>query len=93
MPDAARGMLALHQHACTACHVIPGLSGARVHVGPPLAGLARRQLIAGSLPNTPEQLVRWIRDPHGVDAESAMPVLGVSESSARDMAAYLATLR
>jgi cytochrome c1 len=92
-PDAARGKLALHQHACTACHVIPGLAGARVHVGPPLEGLARRQLIAGAVPNTPEQLVRWIRDPHAIDPRTAMPVLGVSESSARDMVAYLATLR
>jgi cytochrome c1 len=93
VPDAGRGKLALHQHACTSCHIIPGLSGPRVHVGPPLAGIARRQRIAGNLPNTPEQMVRWIRNPHSVDAESAMPVLGVSEASARDMAAYLATLR
>ncbi len=92
-PDAERGKLALHQHACTACHIIPGLAGARVHVGPPLEGLARRQLIAGAVPNTPEQLVRWIRDPHAIDPHTAMPALGVSESSARDMAAYLATLR
>lgn len=92
-PDADRGKLALHQHACTACHVIPGVAGADVHVGPPLKGLARRELLAGAVPNTPDQLVRWIRDPHAIDPQTTMPRLKVSESSARDMAAYLATLR
>jgi cytochrome c1 len=91
-PDAERGKLALHQHACTACHVIPGVAGADVHVGPPLSGLARRELLAGAVPNTPEQLVRWIRNPQAIDPGTAMPMLGVSEASARDMAAYLATL-
>jgi mono/diheme cytochrome c family protein len=92
-PDAARGRLALHQYACTACHLVPGVTGADVQVGPPLAGMASRQLVAGSLPNTPQNMVRWIRDPQGVDPKTAMPDLEVSERDARDMAAYLATLR
>ena len=91
--DVARGRLALHQHACTSCHVIPGVTGADVHVGPPLRGFAGRGLIAGRLANTPEELVRWIRDPKAIDPATAMPDLGVSEPDARDMAAYLATLR
>jgi mono/diheme cytochrome c family protein len=91
--DATRGRLALHQYACTACHVVPGVTGADVHVGPPLAGMASRQLIAGSLPNTPQHMVQWIRDPLGVDPKTAMPDLQVTERDARDMAAYLATLR
>lgn len=92
-PDAERGRIALQQHACASCHVIPGLTGADVHVGPPLAGLARRERIAGVLANTPEQLVRWIRDPQSAKPGTAMPTLGVSEDAARDMAAYLGTLR
>jgi mono/diheme cytochrome c family protein len=91
--DAARGRIALHQHACNSCHVIPGVTGADVHVGPPLEGLASRQLIAGAVPNTLEQMVRWIREPASIDPRTAMPALGVSERDARDMAAYLATLR
>jgi cytochrome c1 len=92
-PDAERGRLALQQHACVTCHVIPGLSGADVHVGPPLAGLARRERIAGVLSNTPEELARWIRDPQAVKPGTAMPTLGVPESTARDIAAYLGSLR
>jgi mono/diheme cytochrome c family protein len=91
--DPTRGLQALHQHACNSCHVIPGVTGANVHVGPPLDGIASRALIAGALPNTPEQMARWIREPHRVDPLTAMPDLEVSERDARDMAAYLATLR
>jgi mono/diheme cytochrome c family protein len=90
--DPRRGLTALHQHGCHACHVIPGVTGSDVHVGPPLAGIASRQLIAGSAPNNPEQMVRWLRDPKSIDPWTAMPDLGVGERAARDMAAYLATL-
>lgn len=91
--DPARGRLALAQYACRGCHVIPGLSGGDGQVGPPLAGMATRGLIAGKLPNTPDNLVAWIRAPHVVEPDTAMPALGVNEQDARDMAAYLATLR
>ena len=92
MPDAARGRLALTQYACNGCHVIPGVTGAIVHVGPPLAGMAGRGLIAGRLANTPDHLAAWIRDPQAVDPETAMPNMQVDARDARDIAAYLGTL-
>jgi cytochrome c1 len=63
------------------------------HVGPPLAGIAGRTLIAGKLANTPDNMVRWLRHTKEVDPMTAMPELGVTEQDARDIAAYLATLR
>ncbi len=90
--DPERGKLALTQFACNACHLIPGVTGSRVHVGPPLAGIANRKLIAGSVPNTPQQMVRWLRDPRSIDPFTAMPDMQVGERDARDIAAYLATL-
>lgn len=77
------------QHACTACHAIPGVAGSELHVGPPLMGLSRRSLIAGKLSNTEDELVRWIRFPRKIDPETAMPDSGVSEAHARQMARYL----
>lgn len=91
--DASIGREVFHHYACNNCHVIPGVTGPDVQVGPPLAGIASRRLIAGQLPNTPEAMVRWLRDPQRIDPRTAMPALGVSEQDARDMAAYLATLR
>lgn len=90
--DAGRGRIAMQEHGCTACHVIPGVAGSDVHVGPPLAGFARRTLIAGRVPNTDEQLQRWIVDPQAIEPGTAMPALGVGAQAARDMAAYLRTL-
>ncbi len=90
--DAVRGKAALSQYGCNGCHKIPGITGADVDVGPPLAGLARRQLIAGEIANTADQMVRWLRNPQEVDPSTAMPNLGVTERDARDMAAFLATL-
>lgn len=89
----ARGELALRQHGCSACHTIPGVTGPDSHVGPSLQGFGRRGLIAGRLPNTQENLVRWIRNPQAIDPNTAMPMLSVSEESARQMAAYLSDLR
>jgi len=93
-PEGARtpreqGARALRQYACHGCHVIPGLSGSDTQVGPPLEGLSRRALIAGRLPNTEDNLVRWIRTPHGVKPGSAMPEMGVTQEHALLMAAYL----
>jgi mono/diheme cytochrome c family protein len=93
MPDVQRGRVALYQYACSACHTIPGITGSSPQVGPPLDGLGSRTLIAGKLANTQENLVRWLRRPHQVDPLTAMPDLGVTEADARDIAAYLSTLR
>jgi cytochrome c1 len=49
--------------------------------------------VGGVLPNSPDNMVRWIRKPQKVSPLTAMPDLGVTERDARDMAAYLATLR
>ncbi|WP_143684877.1 c-type cytochrome [Variovorax sp. KK3] len=90
--DARRGVRALYQYACNACHTIPGVTGSSPHVGPPLSGMARRTMIGGHLANTPDNMERWLRHTHEVDPRTAMPAMGVSEQDARDIAAYLATL-
>ena len=90
--DAKRGPIVLHQYGCTSCHRIPGVVGAISYVGPPLDGIASRKYLGGRLPNTPENLVRWIRDPKSVNPATLMPNVEVTENHARDIAAYLATL-
>lgn len=62
-------------------------------VGPPLNHFARRTIVAGLLPNTPANLVRWIRYPQQVVPGNAMPDAGLDEQQARDVAAYLYSLR
>ena len=74
---------------CGSCHMIPGVDGADGRVGPGLGGIGDRWTIAGRLPNTPENLVRWIMHPQEVAPGTLMPDLGVPERQARDIAAYL----
>ncbi len=87
------GRKVIEAYGCGSCHTIPGIHAARGVVGPPLYFLSRRTMIAGELPNTPENLVRWIKDPPSVESGTAMPKLGLSDQQARDAAAYLSTLR
>jgi mono/diheme cytochrome c family protein len=91
--DAGRGKVALMQYACTTCHRIPGIVGPHAPVGPPLDRIGSRHYIAGTLWNTPENMVLWLRAPQTVNPRSAMPDLGVSAQDAADIAAYLYTLR
>jgi cytochrome c len=87
------GRHGLKRYGCGGCHVIPGVPGAQGEVGPPLAGLANRSMIAGRLHTTPDNLAAWIQHPQQIAPGVDMPELGVSEVDARDMAAYLLTLK
>ena len=90
--DIERGRIAVTQHACTACHRIPGITGSATFVGPSLDGVGGRRLIAGKLAQSPENMQRWLRNPQSIDPHSTMPNLALSERDARDIAAFLATL-
>jgi mono/diheme cytochrome c family protein len=90
-PERGRRLLAHFQ--CGSCHVSPGVEAARGTAGPPLATFGRQSYVAGTLPNDPPSLARWLVDPPAVKPGTAMPALGVSADDARHMAAYLATLR
>lgn len=87
--DARRGERALATVGCGSCHTIAGVTGARGMVGPPLTGVANRSILAGEIPNTPENMIRWIMDPQAIEPNTAMPNLHVGEQMARDMVAYL----
>jgi cytochrome c len=91
--DPARGQLYLAQFGCGGCHLVPGVERATGQVGPELGGLAQRVYVAGVITNTPDNLVRFIVDPKSVDEKSAMPRTGISAEQARDVAAYLYSLR
>ena len=91
--DPVAGKAAIVRRACGACHIIPGAPGARGAVGPPLTGFAGRTYIAGRLVNTPDNLTAWIFDPQAIDPATAMPPTGVGRAEARDICAYLYTLK
>jgi cytochrome c2 len=91
--DAEHGRALIAQFRCGSCHTIPGVHGAVGQVAPPLEWFSRRSYIGGELPNTPDNLQRWLLDPPAVEPGTAMPNLGLRPAQARDIAAYLWTLR
>jgi cytochrome c len=91
--DPERGKQQIIAYGCGSCHIIPGVRGANGLVGPPLNHFAYRAYIAGEVPNNPDFLTRWISVPQSIEPGTAMPNLGISEGKARDIAAYLYTLK
>jgi len=91
--DADRGAILIGRESCGDCHVIPGVEGAAGQVGPPLTQFARRTMVAGLLPNTPDNLVRWLKNPQAVTPGNAMPNADLTDQQARDIAAYLYQLK
>jgi cytochrome c2 len=89
--QAALGKLLLFQYQCGSCHVIAGVAAARGTLGPTLQAFNRRSYIAGTLPNQPATLVRWLLNPQALVPATTMPSMGVSAPDARAMAAYLLT--
>jgi cytochrome c len=91
--EASRGRDAIIAHGCGGCHVVPGIRTATGRVGPQLRDFRQQVYIAGRLPNQWENLVQWIQNPQHIDPANAMPNLNLTEAEARDIAAYLYSVR
>lgn len=88
-----RGQRLLTQYQCGSCHAIPGVAAARGIQGPTLEAFGKRSYIAGRIPNRAHHLARWIVQPSALVPDTGMPAMGVSPEQARDMAAYLGSLK
>ena len=91
--DPVRGKLLIEQFNCTACHVIPGVEGSRGMIGPALDHVASKPTIAEKHQNNPQTMAKWIQNPQSFDPANTMPALGINDADARDIAAYLFTLK
>jgi len=91
--DPDRGGRLIQVYGCGSCHDIPGIRGADGIAGPPLARIAERTYVGGVIKNNPDNMIRWIQNPPGIDPLTAMPNLHVTTADAHDIAGYLYTLR
>jgi cytochrome c2 len=91
--DPERGAALLQRYGCGGCHRIPGVAGAAGRSAPSLEYLAQEAYITGNLPNTPENVMRWIRSPRSIQPRTHMPELGIGAAEARDITTYLWSLR
>jgi cytochrome c oxidase subunit 2 len=78
---------------CAGCHTIRGTE-ARGQVAPDLTHMASRSTVgAGTLPNTPEHLEAWVRDPQASKPGNQMPPNPLAPDDLEALLAYLGTLR
>ena len=91
--DPDKGIAAIGRYGCGSCHDIPGIRSARGTVGPPLGRIAVRTYLAGRLSNTPANMMQWIQHPQHIERGTAMPEMDVTPDDARDITAFLYTLR
>jgi cytochrome c oxidase subunit 2 len=99
--QATRGAQLFEQYACGSCHMIAGTP----HRGstdpesdqiaaPPLTNFATRQTIsAGVVPNTPEHLADYLRDPQAVKPGVLMPNFRLGDDEIAALVAYLTSLK
>ncbi|HEX7051121.1 MAG TPA: cytochrome c oxidase subunit II [Longimicrobiales bacterium] len=89
----AQGYQVFLRAGCIACHTIEGTPAAGV-LGPNLTRIGARWAIgAGLLPNTPENLKKWIRNSPALKPGSKMPPFPqLSEEDLTALVAYLGSL-
>lgn len=90
---AERGMAIFGKMSCVTCHTISGTT-AQGKAGPDLTHFAsRRQLGAGIVDNTEENLHRWLTDPHDIKRGVLMPNLKLTDEQVAELTAYLRGLK
>jgi len=89
--DATRGQHVFMQR-CAGCHAVRGSEAAGVQA-PDLTHLRSRRLIAaGTMTNSPQNVMEWIAHAQEIKPRSLMPDIKLSPNDSRALAAYLATL-
>jgi cytochrome c oxidase subunit 2 len=89
-PEYASGEKLFTAKGCVACHSLQAVNAPKGMVGPNLANVgARSYIAAGTLKNTDENLTHWIRDPQGIKKGVLMPNLGINETEAKALVAFL----
>ncbi len=91
---AAKGLALFRSMNCVSCHAVNGVEGATARVAPDLTHIAsRRQLGAGKMENTPENLRRWLKDPQEVKPGIFMPNYNFSKEQLDQLSAYFGSLK
>lgn len=91
-PAAAEGAKIFASSPCTTCHRVQGVS--RGFIAPDLSHFGSRTTLAGAiLPNTPQNVERWIENPDAIKPGAHMPAWGIRGQKLKDLVAYLESLK
>ena len=90
---AAEGKAVYEANACVNCHRVQG-TPSKGAFGPDLTHVASRDTIAsGAIPNTPENLKKWIADPNEMKPGALMPAMRLNDHDLDAVTKYMTTLR
>ena len=90
---ALQGGEVFGRSACIGCHTISGTT-AQAQIGPDLSHFGSRTTLAsGILPNTPENLADWLRDPQAAKPGNLMPNLHLRPTEVEALVEYLHSLK
>jgi cytochrome c oxidase subunit 2 len=88
---ASAGLQTFRAGACIGCHAVRGVSAGGI--GPDLTHFGSRKTIAGGiLPNTPENLARWLRNSPALKPGSLMPEQKLADAELAALVVYLRSL-
>jgi cytochrome c oxidase subunit 2 len=89
----AEGKQVFETQACMNCHAVRG-TVANGRFGPDLTHFGSRDTLAsGAIPNTPENLKTWIRNPSDLKPGALMPSMQLDETQLAQVTAYLSSLK
>ena len=91
--SAVKGRQLVADKGCVACHTFPDVKWPRGGLGPSLEDFGRQGLIAGRLPNQPGILMQFVRNAPALVPGTVMPAVSMTDQEARDVTAYLLTLK
>ena len=93
-PDVAEeGKTLFISKACIGCHTIQGMPEAQGTVGPELTHQASNSMIVDVLPNTEENLLKYLKDPAAVKSGALMPPPNLTDGEIEALIAFLRTLK
>ena len=84
--EVSRGAKLYAQYACSSCHST-GIAPDLTHVG------SRSIIAAGAISNTPAHMEQWLLNPDSIKPGVHMPNFQFTNAQARDLTAYLESLR
>ncbi|MBP9897666.1 MAG: cytochrome c oxidase subunit II [Gemmatimonadales bacterium] len=91
-PKVAEGEKYFASKGCIGCHSLNSVGAPKGMIGPNLGGIGVRKMIAGGwLPNTDENLHRWIKTPQLVKTGVLMQVPEMTDAEVDALVAYLRT--
>jgi cytochrome c oxidase subunit 2 len=79
--------------SCVNCHTVSGTSAAGTF-GPDLSHLMSRDTLgSGVIPNTPDNLRAWVKDPQAIKPGNLMPNMQLNSRELDEVVAYLSALK